>query len=416
MSDLDARRAPRRALVVAYFFPPLGGGGVQRVLKFVKYLPEFGFQPSVVTTQSRGYAVKDASLADDIPRGTEVVRAPELPLHKVRLLAGGAFERLKRPELAGFFPWPDEYAGWIAGALFKTVRQIRKERPDVIFSSYAPASGHLVALLASRLTGVPWVADFRDEWTENAESQQGPRILQALNRWLERAVLRHAAAVTVVADYFRFAGPVDGPRVLIPNGVDPDDIPPASERVRGERFKLVFAGALYGGRDCSPLLRALRHLTSVGRLDSRKIEFRVVGNVWIPGGLDLNDIPASETGYLDHRTAVREMQDADALVVCLPEGSQSATGKLWEYLACERPLLVVAPESSVASEVVRELQAGVCASPSDDDAVEAALLDLYERWETGAPAPVATREEVFRRVSRRMLAGELANVFEEVSA
>jgi glycosyltransferase involved in cell wall biosynthesis len=202
---------------------------------------------------------------------------------------------------------------------------------------------------------------------------------------------------------------------VIPNGVDPDDVPDPPQRRRGERFRLVFVGALYGGRDCSPLMRALRKLTASGALDASTLEFRVIGNVWVPGGLQLEAIPVTETGYVDHRTAVREMQDADALVICLPPGSQSATGKLWEYLACERPVLVVASESSVASQVVRELEAGAWAPPTDDAAIEAAVLELYRCWERDEPAPAATRDEVMRRASRRTLTGALAKVLSEVT-
>jgi glycosyltransferase involved in cell wall biosynthesis len=407
----------RRALVLAYFFPPLGGGGVQRVLKFVKYLPEFGIRPTVITTRSRAYAVKDPTLAADIPAGVTVDRAPELPLQRLRLLAGGLFERLRMPGLTGFVPWPDEYAGWIPGALVATLRQIRRERPDVIFSSYAPASVHLVAFLASRLSGVPWVADFRDEWTQNAESRQGPRILRALNESLERAVLRHASAVTVVADYFRFAGQIDGPRVLIPNGVDPDDIS-ASQDTQPEttRFRLLFAGALYGGRDCSPLLRALRKLVRDGALDPQQVEFRVVGNVWVPGGLELDQIDVSETGYLRHAEAVDEMRKGHALVICLPEGSNAATGKLWEYLAVERPVLVIGPSTSVAAQVVHELEAGLAVEPTDDRAVEDAVLEMFRRWENGEAHVPGVREEVYQRVSRQRLTGMLAEVLDQAGS
>lgn len=408
--------AQRRVLVLAYFFPPLGGGGVQRVLKFVKYLPEFGMQPTVITTRSQSYAVKDPSLAGDIPSGVTVVRAPELPMHKFRLLVGGLLQRLRMPGLTGFFPWPDEYAGWVPGALFATLRQIRKERPDVIFSSYAPASVHLVALLASRLTGVRWVADFRDEWTQNAESRRGPRILRTANEALERAVLSRAAAITVVADYFEFAAEPAGPRVLIPNGVDPDDIPASSTpEAEPSRFRLVFAGALYGGRDCSPLLRALRKLVRAGSLDPARIEFRVVGNVWVPGGLDLDEIEVSETGYLGHRAAVEEMQRGHALVICLPDGSNAATGKLWEYLAVERPVLAIAPSTSVAAQTVEALDAGFAVEPSDDQAIEDAVMQLFRRWESGNARVPGVREEVYRRVSRRRLAGRLAEVLDAPS-
>ena len=404
-----------RALMLAYFFPPLAGAGVQRSVKFSKYLPEHGIDPTVITTRSRWYPARDDTLMADVPPAVRVVRAFELPLHRVHQAAAIVSERLRIPALAALVPWPDQHAGWIPGAVSAGLREIRRSRPDVLYSTAAPMSGHVAALVLHRLTGIPWVADFRDEWTHNAELEQlGP--LGRARAALESAVTRRAAAVTVVADYFTLAGEDRSKRRLIPNGVDPDDLAGVAAAPDAERFRVAFVGTLYGGRDCGPLQSSLRRLVERGAIDPARAEFRVVGNVWVPGGVTLSGMNVVETGYLEHGAALREMAEASVLTVCLPPGSQSTTGKIWEYLSSGRPVLAVAPRSSDAYRLVEELGAGYAVDPSDAAGIDEAVERLYGAWLSGELGePEGVRERVLSRYSRRKLAGDLADVFRSVT-
>ncbi len=408
----------RRVLMLAYFFPPLAGAGVQRSVKFAKYLPGYGFDPEVITTRSRWYPAKDDTLMADVPPAVRVIRAFELPLHRLHQLAAIVLGRLRLPSLAALIPWPDAHAGWIPGAVWSGLRAIRRERPDVLYSTAAPMSGHLAALILHRITGIPWVADFRDEWTHNAELELGP--LAKARSALESAVTRHASAVTVVADYFQLAGEDRSRRVLIPNGVDPDDLDgsaAAAPEPDAERLRIAFVGTLYGGRDCGPLQSALRRLVETGRIPADRVEFRVVGNVWVPGGVQLTGVNVVETGYLEHGAALREMGEASVLTLCLPPGSLSMTGKIWEYLGSGRPVLAVAPRESDAYRLIDELGAGYAVDPGDDAGLEAAIQRLYEDWEAGRLAQAdGVRERVLERYSRRKLAGDLAGALERAAA
>lgn len=401
-------------LVLAYFFPPLGGAGVQRSAKFVKYLPGTGWTPVVITTRGRWYPARDESLAADVPPGTRVIQARELAL--LRSLAA-QLERFLLAPLARLLRWPDEMLGWIPGATIDALHEIRRDPPDVIFTTSAPYSAHLVGLLLHRRTGIPWVADFRDEWTENPEAGRQPRLYRAASRLLERLVVRHATRVTVTTDDARLADPssAGAKRTTITNGVDPDDLASVPGRGGGDRFRLSFVGTLYGGRDCGPVFAALRRLAERGAMDPARAEFRVVGNVWLPEPPDAGRVPVVQTGYVDHPRAVREMAEADVLVVYLPSESRAIVGKLFEYLAAGPPVLTVAHRSNAGARLAAEFGSGPVVEPDDAAGIEDAIEDLYRRWLAGDlhAGEDERRAEALRRFSRERLTRELAEVLEE---
>src|SRR5215216_1576612 len=246
----------RRVLVIAYYFPPLGGAGVQRILKFVKYLPEFGWTTTVVSTRSRVYGTHDETLLDEIPEGIRVVRTPGFPVARwLGILLG----KLGLRRLRLWALWPDGGLGWAPAAFLAARRELRRERPDVVFSTSAPYGGHLVALALHRLTGIPWVADFRDEWASNPHLAQQPRLLAEASRRAERGIARAADRIVVAADYFELEGasPSDPRRVTITNGVDAADIAADDAEPAANRFRLSFIGTLYGTIDAAPVLEAV---------------------------------------------------------------------------------------------------------------------------------------------------------------
>ena len=397
--------------MLAYYFPPLAGGGVQRTLKHVKYLPDHGFDPIVVTTRGTGHRLKDLSLCSEVPSQAIVLRPPELPLHVAKWGVESLLRRARlSPRLAQAVGWPDEFVGWAPGALWCALRAVQRYRPDVIYSTSSPVSGHAVALLASRLTHLPWVADFRDAWTLNPE---GPKLFDGVSRRLERRVVQDARRLVTVDETIELLGvPAADPRcVIIRNGVDPDDLTPAPGEARGEVFRLAHVGMLYGARDAAPVLAALRSLVSRGILDPARIELRIVGDGKL--GSNIDGVPISRRGYVDHREALAEMAAADALLLYQPVGWRASTGKVFEYLATGRPILCVAPSDNLASRLVAELGAGICVAPDDQAAIEKAIGRLYAAWSTGELGPSAhVREEALRRFSRRELARQLAEVLD----
>lgn len=404
----------RRVLVLAYYFPPVGGAGVQRTLKFVKHLASLGWDATVVSTRSRAYGAHDASLVDEIPGSTRVVRTAALPLARY---LGYALHRLHLRRLRAFALWPDGGLGWMPFALLATLRAARRDRPDVLFSTSSPYGAHLVALAVRRLTGLPWVADFRDEWSANPHLASQPRLLARLSERAERAIACGASHIVVAADYFRLAGiDADDPRrVEIVNGVDEDDLPTADAAPPpNDRFVLAHVGTLYDLRDPTPALRALSALAARGAIDGSRVEVRLVGNVWLPHFAPPDGLRVEVTGYIEHRRAVAEMHAATVLLLYVPAIDLAPSGKLFEYLASGRPVLCLARADNLASRLVREWDAGAAADPGDAAAVEEAVLELWRRWEAdGLPDREDIRARVLERYSRHAGAARLAEVLEE---
>jgi glycosyltransferase involved in cell wall biosynthesis len=404
----------RRVLVLAYLFPPIAGAGVQRTLKFVRYLEPLGWRATVVSTRSRAYGTRDPSLLAEVPASVRVIRTPALPL--ARYLAIVLYKlRLRR--LRAWVLWPDNGLGWAPFAFVAALRAVRRDQFDVLFSTSAPYGSHLIALLVARLTGIPWVADFRDEWTTNPHLVGQPRPLMALAVRAERAIAARANRIVVAADYFQLVGleRADPRRVEIPNGVDEADLPEASASgPPADRFVLAHVGTLYDIRDPSPVLRALAALASRGAIDGDRVEVRLVGSVWLPGFAPPAGIRVIRTGYVEHARALAEMGMATALLFYVPSSSLAPSGKLFEYLASGRPLLCLAHPDNLGSRLVREWDAGVVADPHDEAAIAEAILVLWRRWEQGDLLhQEAVRERVLKRFSRRAGAARLAQVLEE---
>lgn len=406
--------------MLAYFFPPLGGSGVQRTLKHVKYLPCEGFEPIVLTTRMPWSPLRDPSLGRDVPRGTVVIRAPELPLQLIKWGLHGTLRRAGLPTTpASYVGWPDEMAGWVPAATWCALRAVRRYRPDVVYSTSSPFSAHLAALMVNRATGLPWVADFRDAWARNPEREQVARPLVELSDRLERLVVRRARHLVVVDETVELLGvdPEDPRLVVIRNGVDPDDVPRAATRPPGERFRISHVGMLYGGRNAAPVFAAVRALVDRGVIDADKLELRIVGPAALDGDANVGRLPMSRTDYVDHATAIAEMAAADVLLFYAPAFIPGPSGKIYEYLAAGRPILCVAGSDNFAFRLVDELGAGRCAEPGDQRAIEQAIEALYRSWHDGTlEIGPEVRTETLRRFSRPALARELAAVLQAAAA
>jgi glycosyltransferase involved in cell wall biosynthesis len=415
----------RRVLVIHYFFPPLAGGGVPRVLKFVKYLPQLGWDVTVVTSDGARswYGVRDESLLADIPSEVRVVRCREIAVPRIQERLLNPMTRLRLAGLLPYVGWPDTTAGWMPAATAAALRVTGTWRPDVVFSSSFPPTAHLVALAASRFGGVPWVADFRDPWTFNEQPDPVPAPIRRLNSRTEAALVRRADRIIVVDDHYRLAGmeASDSRRTVIANGVDEADVPPSNGRAPGprkDRFLLTYVGSLYGDRDARPVLRAVGSLAATGRIDPDRFEVRIVGNVWLGDGAGVEAVvPVTFSGYVGRPTALREMQQAGALLFYAPPTTRATSGKIFEYLACGRPILAVARRDNLAYRLVDELGAGAVAEPQDDAGIERAIEELYRRFDEGTlEVGPHVRERTLARFSRRRLTQDLARTLDAAIA
>ncbi|MGD0121951.1 MAG: glycosyltransferase [Candidatus Limnocylindrales bacterium] len=410
----------RRVLVIAYYFPPLGGVGVQRTLKYVKYLPENGWQPVVITPARPAYTVRDATLLNELQADLQVERtgsfeparlpaAVEAFLSRRRLASsatdahvGQATTSLPARLLTKSmilwnrvwapFLFPDAAVGWV-GAASKRGLQVHKRAPvDAIYSTSGPVSCHLVARKIAARTGLPWIADFRDPWIGNAFNSK-PRGLNAYRQrrmesgivaWADRLIFPTQGVMKAYAERYPLAS---AKMLVIPNGYDVADFPSPVGPVRtgksgtdGEvasrRFRLVYAGSLYGEQELEIFLKGLEQVAArrpdiKDRLDVEFVGWLTAANRRLAAGYaDSNRLGSMVrfSGFVPHAEAIRKEAEADGLLQIIaddPRKGEVQGGKLMEYLGLDKQILAIVPEG-VAREVLRELDWGILADPTPD--------------------------------------------------
>ena len=414
-----------KALIVSLYFPPAGGGGVQRPLKLATHLPELGIETHVLAPDDPKWVHRDDELQAPTlawvhraryvgPRG----RKPAEELHGTAGLERAA----KQLQLAGRrLLVPDENVSWNATAIPAAIRIVRNEGIDVVLTTSPPSSVHLIGAAVKRATGIPWVADLRDSVVAHPH-RDADRLLVRVKEQGEHAVARlvtrYADAVTCVSDAIADEVRERSPRgrvLTIANGADFDDFA-GLERHPSERFRLTHTGSFFGKRDPRPFLTALQR----SGLDDAVVrflgDFRSSDREWAET-LGLGDrlelIP-----YASRRRALELQRDSEALLLLIPEaggrGKGVLSGKVFEYLAAERPILALVPPDGAAAGLIRDAGAGVVVAPEDVDGMVDALRGLHGRWRAGELEETPLAEEWKRRVSRRARSEEIAHVLEEV--
>ena len=389
----------KRLLIVTYYWPPTGGSGVQRWVKFSKYLPAEGWQPVVYTPENPEQLARDESLLADIPDCAEVIKTRILEPYALwrRLTGGGKGE--VNPVNAQKKNWKQRLSLWVRGNCFvpdprigwvrPSVRFLKKylaEHPvDAVVTTGPPHSVHLIGLGLKKALGLHWIADFRDPWTEMFYYKHlglGPAADRRHHR-LEQQVLDGADTVIsvsppVAAD---FQAKTKTPVVVITNGYDDDDFnssggvppePPASQSSafpspagQGKSFRLVHTGLFAADGNPLNLWDALAERCEADPDFRARLEIRLAGKVDAAiteairaRGLGENLV---ELGYLPHDETVREQRAADILLLPLrqePEYAKVLPGKIFEYLAARRPVLGIGQEDGAAAAILRDAGAG----------------------------------------------------------
>jgi glycosyltransferase involved in cell wall biosynthesis len=411
-------------LLVTMYFPPAGGGGVARPTKLAAHLPELGFETHVLAPDDSKWLYRDDELA--IPPNVHVHRAKyvgprgRLPAEELHGLEG--VDRMLRQ--AGLFSRrllvPDEFVSWGLTAIPAARRIVLDHGIDVLVTTSPPASLNLIGAAVQQATGVPWVADLRDSVAANPDrrvDRLAVRMKEQAQAMVARLVARQAEAVVTVSDAIsEEMRDLGAKRVeTIPNGCDFDDFE-GLEYHPGDRFRITHTGTFFGHRDPRPFLTALSEAGSdvvarfVGGLRSTDREFAE--------SLGLG-ARVEEIEHVPRGSALELQRDSEALLLLLPEaggrGRTVPSGKIYEYLAAERPILAAVPPDGVAAELVRRADAGVVVAPDDVPALKAAIDGLRARWQRGALENGNMSPELKERLSRRTRSREFAELLQEVA-
>lgn len=399
----------KRVLIITYYWPPSGGSGVQRWLKMSKYLPENGWQPVIYTTENAEYPIIDPSLEKDVAPEVEVIRRPIFEPYSFykRFLGINPEETIK----VGFASetkktgWKARLAMWVRGNLFipdarrwwvrpsvKYLKSYLKEHPvDAIISTGPPHSMHLIAMKLKESLGIPWIADFRDPWTEIDFYDE-----LHLTRWadrkqhkLEREVLTKAdKVVTIGWECARGLGRLGNRNVrVIPNGYDWDLDAQTQVSPLSQEFTLTHIGVITPSRNAPTLWQALQELKNEIEGFDKALKINLIGQVDQSVVSDLDTYGLKDNvqliPHIPHDQVLQWQQSSQVLLLLVnntPNAKGILTGKLFEYLASGRPILCIGPEDGDAAIVLNDTNAGTTINFEDKEKMKEVVKDLYQKY------------------------------------
>ena len=437
----------------AHSFPPLSTAGVFRILRFVKYLPDFGWETAIVAAASRhGMVLRDEALLQQVPASTSVERPgilnPEAWIGSLLRGRNGQADRNGHgaAAIAGattpatdaaparwrgwsksfqelLFRTPDEYVWWVGPAVRAGMRAVKQRNPEVIYTTGPPHSTHLAGLITHQLTGLPWVADFRDPWSRQPWGQKRNLWGARLFPFIESQCIRHAARVILntgrmANDFQKHYHAIRSSKFLaIPNGFDPDlrmtveaCLAASGGAKNSGPLTLCHPGSLYAKRDLRPLVDAIGLLKESGH----SVRFENIGEC--PGKSEIEayvrDAGLQESFKFDdpvaHRKVLERMARADVLVVIQPDNALQVPGKLYEMMLFGKPILALVDDGEV-SDIVQRYQLGQVAA-NDPHEIACVIRALADGPRCASPHP-----EAIESFDGRALTARLADCFGDVA-
>lgn len=394
----------KKVLIITYYWPPSGGAGVQRWVKFAKYLSRMGVGVYILSVDPKyaTYPQTDESLLKDIPENVTVFHTKSFELYSLykkfssnKEVPYGGFANTKELNLKekvlrfarGNFFIPDPRKGWNRYAYAKAKKIIAENRIDTVVTTSPPHSTQLIGLKLKKQLKINWIADFRDPWTDiyYYKDLYPTKLATAINKNWERKIFRSADKIITVSNDLKrlFSGKsenIENKIEVIPNGFDLDDF----ANVRAEKsdyFYISYVGTISTDYKIDGFIEAVRHLPAEIKA---KVRIRFIGQM-VPEHLarfenaGLKEM-IETIGYVKHSEAIKYLFSSSVLLLIIPDVENNAgivTGKLFEYLASNRPILLIGPENGDAAKIISDSKSGVICSYTDSEKIREALLKFY---------------------------------------
>jgi len=439
INEQPSTKFMRKVLIITYYWPPAGSSGVQRWLKFVKYLREFGWEPVVYTAENPEVASIDESLLKDVPSGVEIIRkhVPE-PYKVYKLIAGKKGQKIgvgftsegsKKNGIInkvaiwvrGNFFIPDARMFWIRPSVKFLTKYIKENPVDLIVSSGPPHSLHLIALGVKRKCNVPWIADFRDPWTNiDFYKDLNPTwIADRIHKRLEKKVLQRSDLIVTISQSMaeEFRNKTSQRVEVITNGYDHSDFKEETV-VCDSDFSIVHIGSIPPSRNCVSLWRAISKLSNQDLEFKERLKLRFVGSVDYNLIESLKEANLYEQstfdGTIPHGKAISIQRSAQVLLLLVndsPNANGILTGKVFEYFAAKRPILALGPVGGELDDLLSKTKAGILLPFHSEPEIFEGLKWLWEEYKNEWKNFKTTGTEPF---SRKELTKVMANLMDEL--
>ncbi len=425
----------KKVLIITYYWPPAGGPGVQRWLKFVKYLKDFDIEPIVYIPDNPHYPIIDDSLVDEVPDGIKIIKQPIKEPYafaklffkqKTQTISSGIIPKKKSSTIEklmlyvrGNFYIPDARIGWVKPSV-KFLREYMKNNPvDVIITTGPPHSLHLIGKELKSQTQLPWIADFRDPWTTIGYHKELrlTKASQQKHKQLEKEVLQMADCIFVTSPTTKkeFKAITQKPIEVITNGFD---VEISTENEFDKEFTIAHIGSLLSERNPVMLWKVLSELVSENEEFKMDFELKLAGVVSDDVLKSIKKHKLSNhlnnLGYLSHKQSIELQKNAQVLLLIEIDSSETKAiipGKLFEYLAAKRPIVAIGPEGSDIERIIVETEAGKYFDSFSENELKSHILNLYQNYKTGT---IEVNSKNIEQYSRKNLTKKLAEVLRAI--
>lgn len=404
-------------------------GGVQRISKFSKYLPDFNFKPLILTSSISEYYAKDEKLLEEIEeRDIVIFRAggKDKVISKGSGITSGRSELFRKflSKSSQVFLTPDTKILWKKTAIKKAEEIFSKENPDLIFSTAPPYTDFLIGEYISTKYSVPHVIDYRDAWVDCPYNFYPTPFHKLYNEKLEKRILENSSAIVTINQEIkdillkRYKEIPAGKINIITQGYDEEDFEKSGNKEKpGNKFRITYSGSFFNFMTPEYFLKGLRRAIDIKPDMGGKIEAMFIGlfpQEYTELIKKLNLVnTVTIKGYLNHRECISYIKSSDALWFMIGESKWSymiSTGKLYEYIGSSKPILACVPEGTAKNLLEQYGNSLICA-PSDIDSISQNIINLYEQHEAGTFP--AVKEDFREKYSRKKLTSELARLFNE---